>query len=88
MARFNPIFVWLYVIVGTLIEVFSVYKLRPYSVAGTDAIILVLGASEVAMIGAYFMHLKFEQKSLLIIAVIPLLITAALITGVLVSVVR
>jgi len=86
--RFNPIPIWLAVLVSTGIQIASVYKLRQYSIVATDTLILLVGAFEVTLIGAYFMHLKFEQKSLLAVALIPIFIVGAMVFGILASVVR
>ncbi len=87
MARFTPVLVWLYVIIGTVLQVSAEEYLRPHSVSAADAIIFLLGVSEVTLIGAYFMHLKYEQRSLLIVALLPIVIIGALIAGILVSIV-
>lgn len=72
----------------TAVQIAAVYKLRQLSVAATDALILVVGAVEVTLIGAYFMHLKFEQRSLLAVALIPIFIIGAMVLGILASIVR
>lgn len=62
-------FVWLWLIVLTLIEIFLGY--RPMRVHFMLTILLGLSVIKAALIIAYFMHLKFERLSL-ILTIVPM----------------
>lgn len=62
-------FIWLWLIVFTLIEIFLGYK--PMRVHFMLTILLGLSVIKAALIIAYFMHLKFERLSL-ILTLVPM----------------
>jgi cytochrome c oxidase subunit 4 len=63
------LFIWLWLIVFTLIEIFLGYK--PMRVHFMLTILLGLSVIKAALIIAYFMHLKFERLSL-ILTLVPM----------------
>ena len=62
-------FIWLWLIVFTLIEIFLGYK--PMRVHFMLTILLGLSVIKAALIIAYFMHLKFERLSL-VLTIVPM----------------
>jgi len=61
--------VWLVLLALTAVEVVLAY-IQPLSTAGMLAILMVLSLVKAALIMAYFMHLRFEKKSL-VLSLIP-----------------
>jgi cytochrome c oxidase subunit 4 len=69
------LFIWLWLIVFTLIEIFLGYK--PMRVHFMLTILLGLSVIKAALIIAYFMHLKFERLSL-ILTLVPMTVICIL----------
>lgn len=63
------LFIWLWLIVFTLVEIFLGYK--PMQVHFMLTILIGLSVIKAALIIAYFMHLKFERLSL-ILTLVPM----------------
>jgi|1185.fasta_scaffold16965_3 cytochrome c oxidase subunit 4 len=61
--------VWLALLALTAVEVVLAY-VQMFSTAGMLAILMVLSLVKAALIMAYFMHLRFEKKSL-VLSLIP-----------------
>lgn len=78
--------VWVYTLLATVAEALSTYELRSYGSTITDSIIFGLGITQVLTIAAYYMHLRHEPKALLVVALSPVMVVAALITGILFSI--
>lgn len=69
----NYMLVWLYLFILTMAEVGVVYM--KFLGAGVIAACLVIMAlAKAALVAAYFMHLKFENRTLAMIAVTPLVL--------------
>ena len=64
-------YVWIALVVLTLIEIALAYKTMPIHIMLT--ILLGLSIIKAALIVAYFMHLKFERLSL-ILSIVPMLV--------------
>ena len=66
------LWVWFWLLALTAVEVFLAYKQVPL---GTMLVLLmVLSTVKAALIIAYFMHLKFEKRSLALTLMPPLVI--------------
>ncbi len=70
MARTAPVAVWSYLVIATLLEAALVTNLSSLGVLIVDAIVLLLAAGEIFSIGFVYMHLKWEPRSLVGVAVI------------------
>jgi cytochrome c oxidase subunit 4 len=68
--NYMAVFYWLAAL--TVIEVIVVYL--PLTKFAIVAILVVLAFSKAALVALYFMHLKFERRTLLLIAVTPVLL--------------
>jgi len=64
------VFYWLAAL--TVIEV--VVALLPLTKFALGAMLVVLAFSKAALVALYFMHLKFEKRTLLLMAVTPVLL--------------
>jgi cytochrome c oxidase subunit 4 len=68
--NYMAVFYWLAAL--TVIEV--VVAFLPLTKLAMGAILVVLAFSKAALVALYFMHLKFERRTLLLIAVTPVLL--------------
>jgi cytochrome c oxidase subunit 4 len=82
----TAVYVWAYLVGSTIVEVFLFFSL-PASPRVNFAI-TVLAASKAVFIAAYFMHLKYEPRSLRMFVFIPLFFLAALIVGMVTQVIH
>lgn len=79
---------WAYFIVATLTEVLASENSAKLGVVTANAVIGVLAVSQGVMMAWVFMHLRHESTALKFLAVAPVLILAAMLTGILVSVIH
>lgn len=68
--NYMAVFYWLAAL--TVIEV--VVTFLPLTKLAIGAILVVLAFSKASLVALYFMHLKFERRTLLLIAVTPVLL--------------
>jgi len=73
--NYMAIFVWLFVL--TVIEIGVIYT--PFQKVVIVILLISLAVSKASLVAAYFMHLRFERRTLSLIAVTPLLIGALLV---------
>jgi cytochrome c oxidase subunit 4 len=66
------LWVWTYLLILTGVEVFLAYE-QFFSILGMLVILMVLSIIKAGLIIAYFMHLRFERRSL-IVTLIPVLV--------------
>src|ERR671924_2124474 len=73
-ARAEPnyigVFIWLAVL--TAVEVVAVYM--PLTRLALAAILVILAFTKAALVALYFMHLKFERRTMLLVAVTPIIL--------------
>jgi cytochrome c oxidase subunit 4 len=79
MKASSAIYVWAYLVAATIVEVFLFFTLPPSP--RVNFAITVLAASKAVFIAAYFMHLKYEPRSLRYFVFVPLIVLLALIAG-------
>ena len=70
-VRPNYVLIWLYLFVLTVAEVALAFEL-PISRNLKLLLLLFLAVWKAALVGLFFMHLKFERWNLRIMAIIPL----------------
>jgi cytochrome c oxidase subunit 4 len=68
--NYIAVFVWLAAL--TAVEVGVVYL--PLTKLAQAAILVVLAFTKAAMVALYFMHLKFERRTMLMVAVTPVIL--------------
>lgn len=68
--NYMGVFYWLAAL--TAIEVGVVYL--PLTKFATGAILVVLAFTKAALVALYFMHLKFERRTMLLIAATPVIL--------------
>ena len=68
--NYIAVFVWLAAL--TAVEVGVVYL--PLTKLAMAAILVVLAFTKAALVALYFMHLKFESRTMLIVAVTPVIL--------------
>jgi len=68
--NYIAVFIWLAAL--TAVEVAVTYL--PLTKLGLGAILVVLAFIKAALVALYFMHLKFERRTLLIVAVTPVIL--------------
>jgi cytochrome c oxidase subunit 4 len=68
--NYIAVFVWLAAL--TAVEVGVVYL--PLTKLAQAAILVVLAFTKAALVALYFMHLKFERRTMLIVAVTPVIL--------------
>ncbi len=73
--NYMAVFYWLAAL--TVIEVAVTYL--PFTKLATGVILVVLAFTKAALVAMYFMHLKFEQRTLAVIALTPVLLCILLI---------
>lgn len=79
MKSLDMILIWVYLAAATVIEVFLFY-----AYAGNTFVnyaISVLALSKAIFIFAFYMHVRYEQRSLKIFSIIPLFFLLALLAG-------
>ncbi len=64
--------VWVWLVFLFIISLVAVYL--PFSLAATATIIFVIAAAKALLVAGYYMHLKFEQKFLRYVAIIPVVL--------------
>jgi cytochrome c oxidase subunit 4 len=72
--NYIAVFVWLAVL--TAVEVGVVYL--PLTKFAQAAILVVLAFTKAALVALYFMHLKFERRIMLLVAVTPVILCVGL----------
>ncbi len=73
--NYMAIFVWLFVL--TVVEIGVIYT--PFQKLVIAILLISLAVSKASLVAMYFMHLRFERRTLGLIAVTPLLIGALLV---------
>jgi cytochrome c oxidase subunit 4 len=68
--NYIAVFVWLAAL--TAVEVAVVYL--PLTKLAMAAILVVLAFTKASLVALYFMHLKFERRTMLIVAVTPVIL--------------
>jgi cytochrome c oxidase subunit IV len=68
--NYIAVFVWLAAL--TAVEVAVVYL--PLTKLAMAAILVVLAFTKAALVALYFMHLKFERRTMLLVAVTPVIL--------------
>jgi cytochrome c oxidase subunit 4 len=68
--NYIAVFVWLAAL--TAVEVAVVYL--PLTRLAIAAILVVLAFTKAALVALYFMHLKFERRTMLFVAVTPVIL--------------
>jgi caa(3)-type oxidase subunit IV len=68
--NYMAVFVWLAAL--TVLEVIAVYL--PLTRLALAAILVALAFTKAALVALYFMHLKFERRTMLLVAVTPVLL--------------
>jgi len=68
--NYIAVFVWLAAL--TAVEVAVVYL--PLTKLAMAAILVALAFTKAALVALYFMHLKFERRTMLIVAVTPVIL--------------
>lgn len=75
----NYLAIWLYLAVLTALELLVVYaRLDKALMVG---LLIGLAWAKVAMVAMYFMHLRFERRGMLVVALSPLLLIAVMVTA-------
>ena len=78
-AEPNYWMVWLVLLILTIVEL-AVAK-SPMPKAAVVVSLCGLALAKAAMVAAYFMHLKFEKKALILVVMSPLVLSAILYIG-------
>ncbi len=73
--NYMAIFVWLFAL--TVIEIGVIYT--PFQRLVIAILLISLAVSKASLVAMYFMHLRFERRTLGLIAVTPLLMGALLV---------
>ena len=71
-AHPNYLAIWAWLILLLIISVAAVYL--PFSQALTVAFIFIVAAVKAGLVAVYFMHLKFEERLVRYIAIIPVVL--------------
>ena len=69
--------IWLYLFILTVLEIAVIFT--PIARVAVVISLIALALAKASMVAAYFMHLRFEVRTLSMIAVTPLLLGALLI---------
>lgn len=77
----NYMMVFLALFVLTVLEIGAVYL--PIGRVGVGIVLILLALSKASLVAMYFMHLKFEKRTLGIIALTPLILCTLLIIALL-----
>ncbi len=72
----NYIAVWIWLAVLTVFEIGVIYL--PIHSLAIALMLVVLAIAKATLVASYFMHLKFERRTLAIIAITPMLICVLL----------
>lgn len=65
MSKATPIAVWSYLMIATLLEAVLAKNFFSLGTIYTNVTIAILAASEIAAVGAVFLRLKYEPRSVL-----------------------
>jgi len=71
-AHPNYVAVWGWLVLLLFVSVAAVFL--PFSQAVTVSFIFIVAAVKAVLVAVYFMHLKFEEKLVRYIAIIPILL--------------
>jgi len=69
--------IWFYLFILTVVEIAVIYM--PLTKVVIAALLISLASSKAALVGMYFMHLRFERLTLALIALTPFIICVFLI---------
>ena len=69
--------IWLYLFVLTVVEIAVIFA--PVARAAIVIALIALALAKASLVAAYFMHLRFEVRTLSLIAITPLVLGAFLI---------
>ena len=75
----NYMWIWFWLLVLTVLEVVAVYLSIPRVVFVVSLVVMAL--LKAALVAAYFMHLKFEKLTFILIALTPLILGVILLFG-------
>jgi cytochrome c oxidase subunit IV len=79
MKSLDMFVIWVYLAAATVIEVFLFYRFT--GDVFVNYAISVLALSKAIFIFAFYMHIRYEQRSLKIFSIIPLFFLLALLAG-------
>ncbi len=79
MKSLDMFLIWVYLAAATVVEVFLFYTYAGN--AFVNYAISVLALSKAIFIFAFYMHVRYEQRSLKIFSIIPLFFLMALLAG-------
>jgi cytochrome c oxidase subunit 4 len=68
----NYIFIWIYLAILTMLELIVAYA--PIPKAAMVGLLIGLAWVKAALVAMYFMHLRFERRTLAVIACIPVVL--------------
>jgi hypothetical protein len=77
------LWVWAYMVLAVLTEVFAFYRIASYSTMAT--VVSILATSQAAAIVLFYMQLREEPGSLRLFALIPIMFLSALLIAMLAS---
>jgi len=83
MRSLDMVLIWAYLSAATVIEVILFYSFTGSLIVNYG--ISVLALSKAVFIFSYYMHIRYEQRSLKVFSVIPLFFLVALLIGMLTS---
>ncbi len=83
MRSFDMVLIWLYLAAATVIEVYLFYF---FTGSFVNEAISVLALSKGVFIFAFYMHIRYEQRSLKVFSIIPLFFMLALLLGMFASI--
>jgi cytochrome c oxidase subunit IV len=84
MKSIGMVLVWFYLAAATVIEVYLFYSFTGSSFV--NYAISVLALSKGVFIFAFYMHIRYEQRSLKVFSIIPLFFMLALLFGMFASI--
>ncbi len=79
--RPNYVAVWVWLVVLLVVSLGAVYL--PFSQAATVSMIFIVAAAKAVLVAANYMHLKFEQRLIHVVAIAPILLFVILTLGLL-----
>ncbi len=68
----NYVAIWAWLLLLLFVSVIAVYL--PFSQGLTVSFIFIVAAVKAGMVGMYFMHLKFEERLVRYIAIVPVIL--------------
>ena len=83
MRSLDMFLIWVYLAAATVIEVYLFYSFTGPFVSEA---ISVLAVSKGVFIFAFYMHIRYEQRSLKVFSIIPLFFMMALLLGMFASI--